>query len=500
MDFELDILRSLISDGEYFNKCFNLLNDSYFKNFGNKELFKLLKSYYIQYKQRPETQSLGIMIKDVPNEEVRKTIVESVKNLQKTPLNSNSKFMQDETVKFVKDAIFYRALELGSDGLTEKDDSKMKKAQMLMEEMAKVQIDSDLGINFDDIDKQIEYYSKREYGVRTQHKAMNKRLGSGYLPGTLSVFLSSAGGGKSLCLCDMISGMIQNNKNCLFVSCEMSPNEIIKRVQANVFNIDINSFRDLSKTAGELAQLGRNPTTKDQVITAYEKYKASGHCGKLYVKEYPAGSFSALMLADLIEKFKIEKGIKFDIVFVDYLGICKSDLVSPNVGLYSYVKSIAEEFRAQAVKLEIPLISCQQLNRSAINKTDGVDNSAISDSLGVSMTADMMCFILSTEEMKQKGEILMKFTKNRFTGITDSFLMNIDYAKMRFSDVIDTAMPNQSIDNSSDGFKTNAEKINAENFAKKEISEIHKQSMQNIKEIDKSQSLQDTDWTSILGI
>ena len=112
----------------------------------------------------------------------------------------------------------------------------------------------------------------------------------------------------------------------------------------------------------------------------------------------------------------------------------------------------------------------------------------------------MMCFILSTEEMKQKGEILMKFTKNRFTGITDSFLMNIDYAKMRFSDVIDTAMPNQNIDNSSDGFKTNAEKINAENFAKKEISEIHKQSMQNIKEIDKSQSLQDTDWTSILGI
>ena len=113
----------------------------------------------------------------------------------------------------------------------------------------------------------------------------------------------------------------------------------------------------------------------------------------------------------------------------------KSDLLSASSGLYSYVKSITEEVRAFAVKNQIPVISASQLNRSAINKTEGVDNTAVSDSYGTSATADMMALILQNEEMKQKGEILIKFTKNRYTGMTDSFVMNVDYQKMRFCDI-----------------------------------------------------------------
>ena len=46
-----------------------------------------------------------------------------------------------------------------------------------------------------------------------------------------------------------------------------------------------------------------------------------------------------------------------------------------------------------------------------------------------------MMFVLQNEEMKTKGEILIKFTKNRYTGMTDSFIMNVDYQKMRFMDI-----------------------------------------------------------------
>jgi hypothetical protein len=193
----------------------------------------------------------------------------------------------------------------------------------------------------------------------------------------------------------------------------------------------------------------------------------SGTCGKFFVKEYPAGSFSALMLADLVDKFRVEKNIKFDCIFIDYLGIMKSDLISPNAGLYSYVKSIGEEVRGQAVKLGIPIISASQLNRSSINKVEGVDNSAVSDSYGTNATADLMVFILQNEVMKEKSEVLVKFTKNRYTGITDSFMLNIDYQKMRFSDVIDET-----------DFKTFEEKQNAEQFAKQEIRQVQKQDQQ----------------------
>jgi replicative DNA helicase len=279
--------------------------------------------------------------------------------------------------------------------------------------------------------------------------------------------------------------MLQNNKNVLMVSLEMSPNEMMKRIQANVFDIGVNTFRDLSKTDVEISALERAPTTKDDILNAYQKYKMQGSCGKLFVKEYPAGSFSALMLADLVDKFRVEKGITFDIIFIDYLGIMKSDLVSANAGLYSYVKSISEEVRAQAVKLGVPIVSASQLNRSAINKVDGVDNSAVSDSYGTNATADLMMFILQNEAMKEKSEVLVKFTKNRYTGITDSFMLDIDYQKMRFSDPIGET-----------DFKTVEDKKNAEQFAKSEIREIHKKDVQ----IDKAEKMTTDDILSMIGI
>jgi replicative DNA helicase len=483
--FEEILLKSLVYDGTFFNKCFNLLKSDYFKTIGNKEVFKLLKKYYAEYKERPSEVALVTMVKDVPNAELRKTIVESLKNISKTDLNSNTDFMCNETVRFIKDSIYYKSLEIGSEGLMNKDESKIKKAQSLVEEMSKIQIDSDLGLDFDDINAQIEYYSKREFGIKTHLKTVNKRIGSGFLPGTLNVILAAQGVGKSLLMCDFISGMLQNNKNVLMVSLEMSPNEMMKRIQANVFDIGVNTFRDLSKTDVEISALERAPTTKDDILNAYQKYKMQGSCGKLFVKEYPAGSFSALMLADLVDKFRVEKGITFDIIFIDYLGIMKSDLVSANAGLYSYVKSISEEVRAQAVKLGVPIVSASQLNRSAINKVDGVDNSAVSDSYGTNATADLMMFILQNEAMKEKSEVLVKFTKNRYTGITDSFMLDIDYQKMRFSDPIGET-----------DFKTVEDKKDAEQFAKSEIREIHKKDVQ----IDKAEKMTTDDILSMIGI
>ena len=243
--FEYLVLKSLVHDGEFFNKCFNLLKSDYFKEFGNKELFKLLKEYYSEYKERPQEIALAALIKNVVNVETRKTIIESLKKLNSLELNKNTQFMCNETIKFIKDAIYYKALEIGSEGLMNKDESKMKKAQGMFEEMSKIQIDSNLGLDFDNIQEQIDYYSKREVGIRTQHKSFNKRLGSGFLPGTLNVILAAQGVGKSLLMCDFISGMLLKNKNILMVSLEMSPNEMLKRIQANVFNIDANSFCDL---------------------------------------------------------------------------------------------------------------------------------------------------------------------------------------------------------------------------------------------------------------
>ena len=505
IEFENILLKVLTYNGSFFGKAMPILKDKYFSDIGNQELFKLTKLYYNNYKQIPSLTELVAQVKNISNAEIRKEVITSLQTISKTEEVKNTDFMLVETVSWVKDALYLEALQIGSDGLMKKDDTMKLKAQQLMDERSKISIDSDLGIDFDDIDTMIKYYSERNIGVLTQHKTLNKRLGSGLIPGTLSILLAAAGVGKSLMMSDLISGHIQDNKNVLMVSLEMSDKENMKRVHSNVFDLPINNLRDLSLTPAELKKLqnedaGRETVTKEAIIAAYNKVKMSGTCGKLFIKDYPAGSFSPLMLEQLVESYEIEKGIKFEIVYLDYLGIMKSDLVTPSIGLYSYIKSISEELRASLKKLDLPGVSASQLNRGAMGAGDAseADNSNISDSIGTAMTADFMMFLLQSDDMKKEGTMIAKITKNRFTGITDDFIMNIDYKRMRFSDAIIQkpnaekdageiiGIPKDTGENLNNDFSITPEKAKEySNFATKEIKEIVTEDLEKLKEIDK---------------
>ena len=512
--YEPILLKNLIKNNEFFSKALGIIEPKYFKRIGNQELFKLIKNYYGTYKAIPNGTELIASIKNIQNSEIRNSIIEASKEVQNAEL-CNTEYLLDETVKWVKDSLYLEALMLGSDGLQKKNDDMKLRAKQILDEMAKVSIDSDLGLSFDDIDEMIKYYQERNIGIRTQHKELNKRIGSGFLPGTLNLILSQSGGGKSLLKTDLISGMIKENKNILIVSLEMADKEIMKRVHANAMDLPINSLIHLSKTDGEKKKMleedpNINFINKEQVLAAYNEVKSSGKCGQLYVKDYPSGTFSALQLESLVESFKIEKNIIFDIIFVDYLGIMKSDLISPSAGLYSYLKSIAEEVRGTAKKLNVPIVSASQLNRGATGNTEA-DNSNVSDSLGSVMTADFLLFLLQTPEMKENKEIIFKCTKNRYTGRTDTWIMNIDYEHMRFSDVItenslehtkllEELVKEKGPDNAldfGDSILPNivtAEKIkSAEEFATNEIKEIAKKDIEILSKEKSNPLLDDTE-------
>ena len=431
-DFESILLKSIIEKHDYFSKCFHLLKEKYFSVTANKKIFDMISEYYSEYHAVPSLVDIITMTKDVANKDFRKEIAEALQQINDSKVIDNPEFFNSEVVKFVKNAIFLEGTLLAAEGIQKKSDDLMAKAMSILDEREHVMIDESLGLDFDDVESMISYFSERNIGILTEHAEFNKRLGTGFLPGTLSVICAAQGVGKSLLMCDLISGFIKNGKNVLLVSLEMSEKEMMKRIYANVFDIDVNHFSDLSKTSGELENFS-DPVTKTQILSKYDSFKV-GDRGKLFIKEYPTGSFSASMLESLVKKYQQQKNVKFDVILVDYLGIAKSDRVSPSAGLYSYVKAIGEEFRAAALNLGVALISASQLNRSSVNQVENVDNSKISDSMGTAMIADFILFMLQSEEMKENSNMILKVTKNRFNGRTDQWIMDIDYPKMRFND------------------------------------------------------------------
>ena len=74
--------------------------------------------------------------------------------------------------------------------------------------------------------------------------------------------------------------------------------------------------------------------------------------------------------------------------------------------LYQLVKSIAEELRGFAVEIEVPIVSATQLNRSGFMSSD-IDLGDTSESFGLPATADFFVGIQTSDELEEKGLLLV---------------------------------------------------------------------------------------------
>ena len=75
------------------------------------------------------------------------------------------------------------------------------------------------------------------------------------------------------------------------------------------------------------------------------------------------------------------------------------------------------------------------------NSSSDVDLTDTSESFGLPATADLMFALISTEELEQLGQIMVKQLKNRYNDPTMNkrFIVGIDRAKMRLYDCEQTA-------------------------------------------------------------
>ena len=205
----------------------------------------------------------------------------------------------------------------------------------------------------------------------------------------------------------------------------MSEEKIAERIDANLLNVNIQSLMNLSHGDFE---------TK---ITKLSKKTQ----GKLIIKEYPTASAHSGHFKSLLNELSLKKSFKPDIIFVDYLNICASSRYKGSaVNSYTYVKSIAEELRGLAVENNVPIVSATQTTRSGYGNSD-VDLTDTSESFGLPATADLMFAIISSEELENLGQIMIKQLKNRYNDPTifKRFVIGIDRAKMRLYDVDQSA-------------------------------------------------------------
>jgi replicative DNA helicase len=424
---EVIVLKNLIYDETFCRKVLPFIKSQYFETHEERVVFDEINKYVQQYQTQPPLNAIAIECErrtDLSQDGFQKVL-----DLLKTFTEDKVDFdwLINTTEKWCKDRAVYLSLLESIKIADGKDKTKSRDAiPSILSEALGVCFDEHVGHDYiEDFESRYDFYHRKEEKLPFDLEFFN-RITKGGLPcKTLNIALAGTGVGKSLFMCHVAASSLLQGKNVLYITLEMAEERIAERIDANLLNINIQQLQDLPKQMYE---------TKILKI-------AQKTVGKLIIKEYPTASAHAGHFNSLLNELALKKGFKPDIIFIDYLNICSSSRYKGTiVNSYTFVKAIAEELRGLAVEFNVPIVSATQTTRSGYSSTD-VDLTDTSESFGLPATADLMFALISTEELEQSNQILVKQLKNRYNDPTMNkrFIIGIDRAKMRLYDVDQSA-------------------------------------------------------------
>ena len=332
--------------------------------------------------------------------------------------------MVDETENFCKDKAIYNAIMDSIHILDGKSKDKDKNAiPDLLSVALGVSFNEHIGHDYIlDAEDRFDFYHKVEKKTSFDLEFFNTITNGGTPNKTLNVVIAGTGVGKSMFLCHHAANCLTQNLNVLYITCEMAEERIAERIDANLFNVSMDELKQLPKKMYD---------------SKIDNIKSNVR-GNLIVKEYPTATANVNHFRALLDELKIKKRFVPDIIFIDYLNICASARIKngDGGGSYFYIKSIAEELRGLAVEFNLPVFTATQTNRTGFSSSDiGLEDT--SESFGLPATADFMFALISTEELEEMNQILVKQLKNRYndTAVNRKFVLKVDRSKMKFEDV-----------------------------------------------------------------
>lgn len=429
MSFEKVIFNNLVFNEEYGRKVIPFLKTEYFHSQDDKIIYDLIDSYVKKYNSFPTKEALTI---DLSNKEgVNQTTFESCKQTIDL-INENDKadlpWLLDATEKFCQDKSIYNAIMESIQIIDDKTGKKSKGSiPQILSDALSVSFDSHIGHDFlEDYESRFEFYHTKEVKIEFDLEYFNKITQGGLPRKTLNIALAGTGVGKSLFMCHAAAANLSAGLNVLYITLEMAEEKIAERIDANLLDVTVDSLKELPKDSYEKKVKRYMSRTK----------------GKLIIKEYPTACAGSANFRHLLNELKIKKSFTPDIIYIDYLNICISSRIKSgaNVNSYTYVKAIAEELRGLAVEFNLPIISATQTTRSGYSSSDvGLEDT--SESFGLPATADFMFALISTEELEQMNQIMVKQLKNRYSdpGANRRFVIGIDRSKMKLYDVEQSA-------------------------------------------------------------
>ena len=216
-----------------------------------------------------------------------------------------------------------------------------------------------------------DYYDKWESAIKTGFKNLDNVVGS-FQSGDFIILAGATSSGKTMTALNIMLNMAKEGHKCAFYSLEMSLPQLQNRIISCETGINSSGFRTFTLTEEEQKK--------------HLKYSQE-ELPKLPIEVW---AMHKPLTVDMI--VNIEKKSDSEIIFIDYLGLLKSEI--KGASQYEKITEISMSLKRAAMELKKPLFVLHQLSRVVKDRKD--KRPLLSDLRGsgqLEQDADMVLFV-----------------------------------------------------------------------------------------------------------
>jgi len=433
LDFQNTMLALCFKDQEYASLLLHQLGREEVFDKAQQLFWNYCFDYYKFYKLFPSLDDMRQIASKIPNASKKQFLVSVIGRVEELEIH-NPKFIKDETTNFVKKQYLTEALEKSIHQLN--NDCLDEVEKTIRDAAIKASFDISLGHNyFEDAEKRLNADTQIRKNIIPTGYRIDEYL-SGYLDrekvkaggigaGEVGVVLGAYAVGKTTCLTNLACNAMTRGRNVLYISFEIPEDVIARKIDMKLFRgVSHNNTRNLrafipDEFKHQLEELRKMVTTN------------------LIIKDFPAKKVSTIELEAYLDNLKMRENFSPDVVFVDYLGLMKSERNLHNK--YDELNESVEYLKGVAKARNIAIWTAHQTRRGAKYK-EVLEASDVADAYSIFFASDIVLGLSASEENRASDICHINILKNRFGQENIVFPMLSDLKNSTFLDH-DTLLP-----------------------------------------------------------